>query len=181
MAGALARQAHPDFSGSWTRASDPAGRPPDPGSGWGDDITLRQDADSLVLEHAFFVRGDMQPPLRFAFALDGSPSTGTVMMGRGIQREVSRVRWDGDTLVVTTTYHYPDAVVGEPDSSEVVRRLTLGPQRSLVVETLRAGVMGGPSATTRTEYLRSARQGIPNHLRSPAGRAPACPTNRSRP
>ena len=154
VAAALAAQAHPDFSGSWTRAPAPADEPSGLGSGWGDDITLGQDADSLVLEYAFFVRGDMQAPLRFAFALDGSPTTGTVMMGRGIQREVSRVRWEGDTLVVTTTYHYPDAVVGEPDSSQVVRRLALGPEGSLVVEAVRAGVLGGPSTRAHSAYVR---------------------------
>jgi hypothetical protein len=85
-------QARPDFSGRWTTDPDPAaaaaqpargagpgapgrgGQPADVGSGWGSTITVTQAATSLTVEYAFFTRGDMQPPLRFVYALDGSES-----------------------------------------------------------------------------------------------------------
>src|SRR6188472_1300507 len=85
-------QAKPDFSGRWTSDPDPAaaaaqpargggvptagrGAPPaDLGSGWGSTITVTQAATSLAVEYAFFTRGDMQPPLKFVYVLDGSES-----------------------------------------------------------------------------------------------------------
>jgi len=178
LAGDATAQQRPDFSGEWTsqveaaarggegpgaRAEGPGARgrggrrggaPGDMGSGWGEDITITQDADSLVVVYRFFTRGDMQPPLRFAFALDGSETTTRVMMGRGFQSQVSRARWQGDALVVTTTYTYPAAVEGQPTRSEVVRTLSLESPASLVVETVREAVAGGPPSTTRTVYTR---------------------------
>src|SRR5687768_7442126 len=99
-------QPRPDFSGRWTSVPDPAVQPAQPvpspagqrggglpvrsgdmGSGWGSTVTIVQTATALTVEYAFFTRGDMQPPLKFAFALDGSESKNTVMMGRGFQVE----------------------------------------------------------------------------------------------
>src|SRR5262245_44151350 len=93
----------PDFSGRWTsevEAPTPAtrtggqpaaqgsgqrgrGRGGDMGSGWGTNITVVQDANRLTVEYAFFARSDMQPPLKFTYALDGSETNNSVMMGRG--------------------------------------------------------------------------------------------------
>ena len=64
----------------------------DMGSGWGSTITITQDAARLTVEYAFFSRGDMQPPLKFVYALDGSETKNSVMMGRGIQGQTSRRR-----------------------------------------------------------------------------------------
>src|SRR5262245_15459247 len=81
-------QSHPDFSGRWTSepeaAATPAATPArgggggagagggrgargDMGSGWGSNITIAQDAQKLTVEYMFFVRGDMQPPLKFSY------------------------------------------------------------------------------------------------------------------
>lgn len=129
-------------------------RPGEMGSGWGDDLTITQDARMLTVGYAFFSRGDMQPPLRFDFALDGSETRDTVMMGRGRQEQRSTATWEGDRLVLTTVYSYPDAEAGQPPSSQVIRRLWLESPTALVVETTRAGVLGGASSTTRTVYSR---------------------------
>src|SRR5215471_9046258 len=104
FAGAGVAQVKPDFSGRWTaeppavtpagpeqaaaerargvelRSSDPAPQG-DMGSGWGSTITITQDATRLTIEYVFFRRGDMQPPLKFVYALDGSETRNTVMMG----------------------------------------------------------------------------------------------------
>src|SRR5688572_10533165 len=98
-----AAQEKPVFAGRWTSEpaappqQQPAGtarpqtgaRPParDMGSGWGPTITIAQDATALTVEYAFFARGDMQPPLRFTYALNGSETRNSVMMGRGIQEQ----------------------------------------------------------------------------------------------
>ena len=77
------------------------------GSGWGPTITIAQDATRLTVEYMFFARGDMQPPLKFVFALDGSETKNSVMMGHGIEVQSARAKWDGDRLVITDarTFH----------------------------------------------------------------------------
>src|SRR5215471_17898246 len=142
-------QAAPDFSGRW--ASD---QQADMGSGWGPAITLTQDASRLTVEYAFFGRGDMQPALRFVYALDGSETKNTVMMGRGMQVQSSRAVWQGPTLVVTTTHAFTDPQTGKDETAEVRQALTLEAPSSLVVETTRSGVLGGPPSTSRTVYKK---------------------------
>ena len=163
-------QSRPDFSGRWTSAPDPAAqaapapagqrgagpaiRPGDLGSGWGSTITIAQTDRALTVEYAFFTRGDMQPPLKFTFALDGSESTNTVMMGRGFQVERSKTAWEGQTLVITTVHDFKDPASGKPATAEVTRRLSLESPDSLIVETTRGGVLGGPPSTSRVVYRR---------------------------
>jgi hypothetical protein len=125
------------------------------GSGWGSTITITQDDARLTVEYAFFGRGDMQPPLRFAYALDGSRTTNSVMMGRGIDQRTSRAAWNGDRLAITTTYTIPNpAGSGAPLTTEMTQVLSLESPASLVVETTRAGVMGGAPSTNRTVYRK---------------------------
>jgi hypothetical protein len=163
-------QTPPNFAGRWTTdpltteaspgANSPAGRGggprarPDMGSGWGSTITIAQDPRQLTVEYAFFSRGDLQPPLKFAFALDGTETRNTVRMGRGLQVERSKTAWDGQILVITTTYEFIDPGTGKQGTIDVFRRLWLGSADSLVVETTRRGVLGGPPNQTRTEYRR---------------------------
>jgi hypothetical protein len=175
-AGATA-QTRPDFSGRWT--SQPAatatgggaqadaarggavdrgesgGRSGDMGSGWASNITITQDASRLIVEYMFFARGDMQPPLKFAYALDGSETKNSVMMGRGIQTQTSKTAWDGDKLVITTAHTFTHPETGQQMTSEVKQTLSLESPNSLIVETTRSGVLGGPPSTTRTVYRKS--------------------------
>jgi hypothetical protein len=96
----------------------------------------------------------MQPPLKFAYALDGSETRNSVMMGRGIQQSASTAAWQGDKLVITTTHTFPDPDSGKPTGTEVKQVLSLESPTSLVVETTRAGVRNGPASTTRTVYRK---------------------------
>jgi hypothetical protein len=98
LAGCLAAtvdaQPAPDFSGRWTVAPAPAAKPNagppadvrgNMGSGWGTTIAITQDAKQLVVESELYTRYDLQPQPRFVYALDGSETRNTVMMGRGQQ------------------------------------------------------------------------------------------------
>src|SRR5262245_54465906 len=154
--------ARPDFSGTWTSEPEPVatatgaagepggggaarGRgaaPADIGSGWGSTITATQNAAQLVVEFTFFARGDLQPPMKFVYALDGSETTNTVMMGRGIQVQTSRARWNGDAFVITTAYGFADPQTGKPATASVTRTVTLATPTSLVVDTVAEGVLG---------------------------------------
>jgi len=156
VAGSLVNPATtPDFSGRWTADPTPAGARGDMGSGWGSPMTITQNADKLTIEYAFFARGDMQPPLKFVYALDGSKTTNSVMMGRGVQTQSSTAAWNGDTLVITTVYTLTDPGSGKPTTEEVKQSLTLESPTTLVVETTRAGVFGGQASTTKTTYRKA--------------------------
>jgi hypothetical protein len=174
-------QSKPSFAGRWTTDPDPAaaaapaagggrageatggqraagpgrsGGRGDMGSGWGSTITITQDAAKLTVEYAFFGRGDMQPPLTFVYALDGSETRNSVMMGRGIQGQTSKTAWDGDKLVITTIHPFIDPDSGKTVGAEVKQVLSLESPASLVVETTRAPALGGTSGTTRTVYRK---------------------------
>lgn len=169
-----AAQTRPNFSGRWTSEPESAPAPGgggqagvardggrqqagvssgDMGSGWGKTINVSQKDNRLSVEYEFFARGDMQPPLSFVYALDGSETTNSVMMGRGIQEQVSKTAWEGDKLIITTTHAF-DKNEAEATKVEVRRTLWLESPTSLIVETTRDGVPGGPASTTRTVYRK---------------------------
>ena len=159
-------QTKPDFSGRWTIETEPApaggtGQPAggravtgDMGSGWGSPLNITQDANRLTVEYAFFARGDMQPPLKFIYALDGSETKNSVMMGRGVQVQNSKTAWDGDKLIITTTHSFANPETNEQMKIEVRQTLSLGSPTSLMVETTRSGVLGGSPSTTKTLYKK---------------------------
>lgn len=164
----LPAQPPADFSGRWTLdapavASTPAvpgtpasaAAPGDMGSGWGSTITIAQDTTRLSVEYAVFSRYDLQPPLTLTYPLDGSVARNTVMMGRGEQIESSRAQWSGQTLIIITTFQITDRGAGQPFTAEATRKLWLESATTLVVEVTRAGVLGGPAATTRSMYRKS--------------------------
>lgn len=161
-------QSRPDYSGVLTAGPAPSaggdvaplprGDTPfctgDMGSGWGSPLTIRQDVNRLTIEYAFFARYDLQPPLTFTYALDGSETRNRVMMGRGMQEQRSVAVWAGNTLVITTRHAFVDSNDGKPVTAEVRQSLTIEPSGSLTVETTRIGILGGPTTTTRTVYTR---------------------------
>lgn len=179
----VASQAPPNFSGRWTTDPEPAAAPAagapqgqrggapgggagpgtggagrggrgDMGSGWGSTINVTQNDATLTVEYTFFGRGDMQPPLRFVYDLTGKPTTNTVMMGRGMQSQTARATWDGDKLVLITTHTLADPATGKPMTADVTQTLSLGSSTSLVVETVRAGVLGAEPTTTKVTYRK---------------------------
>jgi hypothetical protein len=148
-------QARPDFSGEWVRADsaeqrsvatvgDGAFRVGTMGSGWASPLTLRQQANQLVVDYAFFGTYDLQPRLNFTFNLDGSESRNAAMIGHTESVLRSRAAWRGDTLVITTEYPAP---AGAKDA--VVRQaLSLSSPTSLIIETTRG------AALNRTVYTK---------------------------
>ncbi len=148
----------PDFSGSWSRPAETAGGRGAPdgdmGSGWGRALTITQGPALLTVQYDPYVRGDLQPPLRFHYALDGSPSRNTVMVGRGIQQRTTTAAWSGDTLVLNTVFEGDEPDLPDVARIEVRRRLWLDGPSTLVVEAARSGVLGGSASTTRAIYRR---------------------------
>lgn len=166
-AGVADTQARPDFTGAWTRVPDSATARPtvattgdaafrrgDMGSGWGSPLTMTQRTDSLILQYSFFSAYDLQPPVRLAYALDGSESRNAVMFGHAESVQRSRVSWAGSTLVINTRHPLPGFADGRDGAADVRHAMTLEGPKTLVVESTRLGVLGGPSTTTRTVYTR---------------------------
>ena len=166
MSGGSALQAQPDFSGQWTVEAAPPATPPaggapappprgDMGSGWGSPLTITQDARQLVVEQTLFSRYDIQPPLRFVYALDGSETRNSVMTGHTTQLRVSRASWDGQALRIITTYPSIDPASGNAFTTEVIYRLTLESPTTLVIEAARGAALGGQPTKTRTVYRKN--------------------------
>jgi hypothetical protein len=125
------------------------------GSGWGSPLTITQDARALVVEQTLFSRYDLQPPLRFVYALDGSETRNAVMTGHTTQVRLSRAAWDGPALRITTIYPAIDPASGKPFTTEVTHTLSLESSTTLVIEITRSGALGGQTTSTKTVYRKS--------------------------
>ena len=166
--GISAAQEKPNFTGAWTVSeaqAGPAAGGDGPsvtlGSGWGESFTLMQDSSMLTVERVLYRPRDYQPTLKLRYALDGSESRNTFLMGRGMQVQVSTTAWEGDKLVITMVHTVAEAQDGETVECEVTQTLSLQPppqavgESTLVIETTRCGVVGGLPSTTETVYQRN--------------------------
>ena len=137
----------PNFAGKWTReaektaAAAPAGAPTGGGGGGrggggGGDITITQDAKTLVISR---MQGENE--VKTTYNLDGSPSKNT-MMGRGGQTEVtSTAKWDGAKLVITS------------DNGQSV---TYSMDGAWLVQSTTSPGRDGGAAVTRAVYWKKA-------------------------
>ena len=163
---------NPDFSGSWSTATlssaPPTGRSAHRqvatlGSGWGNRISIRHTTDQLEIERVVFLPREIQPLVRYRFALDGTETENAVTMGRTDPAPTSTTAWDGNRLVITTLYPFQDPEDGRWLTNEVTQTMWLQPTRgtpwepSLVVEATRGGALSGPPSTNRTVYRRGYR------------------------
>lgn len=140
----------PNFAGKWTRdaektaAANPnmgggggGGRGGGRGGGGGGDITITQDAKTLVISR---MQGETE--VKQTFNLDGSPSKNQ-MMGRGGATDVtSTAKWDGAKLVITS------------DNGQSVTYSMDGAW--LVSATTRPGRDGGAPTTVSTYYKKAS-------------------------
>jgi hypothetical protein len=88
------------------------------------------------------------------FALDGSETQNTMMMGRGQQVQVTTAAWDGDKLVLKTVHTLTDPTSGKPITMRVTQILTLESPTTLVVEVASDGVMGGKPTSSKWTYQK---------------------------
>ena len=146
----------PELGGRWTLIVespvpiDGAARPRIPataGGGWGREITITQEAERITIERHQFVPNDMQPPLRYVYALGGAESRNVVDMGLGPQEQVARATLEGDRFVIVSRY-----AEGTPLAAEVTQVFSIDRSRELVVETTRKS--GGATSTAKARYRR---------------------------
>jgi hypothetical protein len=163
---------NPDFSGTWSTrevlSSPPRrGIKPEPvatlGSGWGDEISIVHHSDTLEVERVIFVPREIQPPVRYRFDLKGSVTENRINVGRSGPLPVSRTRWDGNRLEITTLYSHKNPKNDQLMKSKVTQTLWLQPatgtpwEPALVVETTRHTGTDGRSSTNRTIYSKGYR------------------------
>ena len=163
------QQPSPDFSGRWTpeplttplSTGGPKTRPDqgrlalgDMGSGWAAPLTITQDPAQLVVEQTVFNAYDAQAQPRFRFALDGSETSNTFMIGHTTQVQRSRAAWEGQALRITTQYPGIDPTSGKPFTTEVTHRLRLESPNTLIIEVTRRAPLGGASTTTRSVFRK---------------------------
>ena len=154
LAVVLGWQGPVDFSGQWVADPPAAAAAGDMGSGWGSPLSITQDGRQLIVEQALFSRYDLQPPVKTAYALDGSESRNTVMTGHASQTRVSRAKWDGAALVIETTYPAIDPATGRSITTNVTQRLTLESPGVMVIDATRSGAFGGAATHARTAYRK---------------------------
>jgi len=146
----------PDLGGRWTLVvespapGEAAARPRIPataGGGWGREITITPEAGRITIERHQFVANDMQPPLRYVYALGGPESRNVVNMGRGPQEQVARATLERGRLVIVSRY-----AEGTTVAAEVTQAFSVDGSGELVVETTRRA--GGTTSTATARYRR---------------------------
>lgn len=134
------------FAGSWTMVPDPnaagGGGGGRGGALLGQAATITQDDKTLTI-----TRTTQNGEVKMVYNLDGSDSKNMVM-GRGGQSEqVSKVKWDGSKLVITTTLNMGDTPVTRTQT------LALDASGQLTVTTNGPG-RGGEMMTTMQTYKK---------------------------
>lgn len=135
-------------------SADAAFRRGDMGSGWGSPLTISQQANQLTVGYQVFSAHDLQSPLRVSFALDGSESRNTVMIGHANSEQRSTAAWNGNTLVITTRMPGPNDARGLPILVQLRQALTLESRSTLIVEATRVGLLGAATSTNRVVYTK---------------------------
>jgi hypothetical protein len=147
----VSAQAKPNFTGKWVQSDpDPAaaaagGRGGRGGGGWGTNPSITQDATSLTVE---YMGGGQNPAAqKFTVKLDGSDSKNSQNFGGNAMESVSKAKWDGNKLVITTSQEF------NGNKFETTRALSLE-GGNLVVETTSAA--RGTPTTTKVTYKKAS-------------------------
>jgi len=139
-------QDKPNFSGTWTLVVDPNAPAPTGrggGGGLGQAAVLTMDAKTLTI-----TRTTQAGEVKIVYNLDGSESK-NMMQGRGGQTEqISKAVWEGNKLVVTTSFTMGENAVTRTQS------FTLDASGQLVVSTTSPGRGGGEPTTTVQTYKK---------------------------
>jgi hypothetical protein len=146
----------PDLTGRWmlvvenagpSAGAAPARIPATASSGWGREITITREGARLTIERHQFAENDMQPPMRYVYALGQPESRNVVNMGRGPQELVARAELKGEALVIASR-HAP----GTDLAAEVTYVFSIERSGELVVDTTRAA--RSAVVTTKARYRR---------------------------
>jgi hypothetical protein len=141
---AVFAQAKPNFAGKWTLVPDPNAAPAGGRGGFGGlgaSVTIAQDDKTLTVTRQ--VQGT---DVKSVYNLDGSDSKNTMNFGGNAMDQVSKAKWDGNKLVITTSVNFGG------NASELGTTYSLDASGNLIVESTRPDFQGGgaPVKTTAT-------------------------------
>ena len=149
IAGAsVSAQSKTSFAGKWTMVPDPnaaaagGGRGRGMGGGLGQEFTAAQDDKTLTVT----TNNPQLGELKTVYNLDGSESKNSLNFGGQTIDRVSKVKWDGAKLVITTTTN----INGTPGES--TQSWTLDASGNLVIET--SSNFTGTPTTTKATYKK---------------------------
>jgi hypothetical protein len=150
IAGAsMSAQSKPSFAGKWTMVLDPnaaaaaGGRGRGMAGGLGPELTAIQDEKTLTIT----TNNPQLGELKTVYNLDGSESKNPINFGGQTVDRVSKAKWDGAKLVITTTVSFN----GNP--AETIQTWSLDSSGNLVVESS-SNITGTPT-TTKVTYKKS--------------------------
>ena len=138
-------QAKPNFAAKWTMVVDP-NAPPAGGRGMrglGQEATITQDAGTLTI-----VRTGPNGEVKTVYNLDGSDSKNTMTFGGNSVDQISKAKWDGDKLVITTTSNF------NGNAFETTMAFSLDASGNLVVDSTSPPRGGGAPTTTHMTYKK---------------------------
>jgi arylsulfatase len=163
---------NPDFSGAWSTTElstvsainrTEVAKIASLGSTWGDKISIVHRPAYVEVERVVFVPRELQSTLSYRYALDGSLTENAINMGRSLKPSRSSTSWHENRLVITTFVPYQNPKNGAWQECKVIQTLWLEAAKNppwepiLVVETIRAGVLGGKTTRNRTIYSKGYR------------------------
>jgi len=148
---AAAAQSKPSFAGKWTLVPDPnapaatGGRGRGGFGGLGQEFTAAQDEKTLTVTTTNAQLGE----LKSSYNLDGSESKNPLTFNGNTVDRVSKVKWDGAKLVITTTTNF------NGNALESTQSWSLDASGNLVVES--TSNFGGTPQTTKATYKKSEK------------------------
>lgn len=140
-------QAKPSFAGKWTMVADPAAGGGRGGGmmGLGPEVTIVQDAKTVTMTRA--IQGT---EVKSVYNLDGSDSKNSMNMGGNAMDMISKAKWDGEKLAITTSFDFGQG----PFETKMV--LSLDASGTMTVESTRPDIQGGGApVTTKAAYKKS--------------------------
>jgi hypothetical protein len=140
-------QSKPNFAGKWTLVPDPnaaagGGGRGGRGGGLGNEFTAAQDDKTLTVTST-----TQMGTTKSVYNLDGSETKNPITFNDQTIERVSKVKWDGAKLVITTTTNFQ----GTPRES--TQTWALDASGNLIVEST-SNFTGTPT-TTKTTYKKS--------------------------
>lgn len=133
----------PSFAGKWTLVPDPAAQ--GPGGGLGQSAVIKQDASTMTIS-----RTTQMGEITTVYKLDGSESKNTLNFQGNAIEQLSRTKWEGGTLHVSTSMNFDGNAVN------VTMAMSLDPSGNLIVVSTRPDFQGGGSpVTTKAAYKKA--------------------------
>ena len=140
-------QAKPSFDGKWTLVPDPnaaapAGGRGGRGGGLGQAFSATQDEKTLTVVTTNAQVGE----IKAVYNLDGSETKNPLSFGGQTVERVSKVKWDGAKLVISTTTNFGG------NNAESTQTWALDASGNLNVES--TSNFGGNPTTTKATYKK---------------------------